>query len=257
MNPQLILFDMDDTLSHCNIYFDMVLDQFSDQLTTWFAAYKLTADAVKDKQFEIDTLGVNRLGFTEDHFPFSLVETYRYFSKMTGRSESEEEMDGLLELGRSVYDRNVEPYPDMVETLTSLKVAGHKLFLYTGGVEAIQKRKVETLKLGEFFGDRIFIRQHKNTEALEAILHEHRFDRSRAWMIGNSLRTDIVPALECGIKAVYVPAIREWDYNIVELTAKPAGAYFTVPTLKDVPGTIGGYLNGEVQDWPEEQKVRH
>ncbi|WP_058301955.1 HAD family hydrolase [Gorillibacterium timonense] len=253
MNPQLILFDMDDTLSHCNIYFDMVIDQFSDQLTTWFASYKIAAGAVKDKQYEIDTLGVTELGFTEDHFPISLVETYRYFSKMTGRPESEEEAEGLLQLGRSVYDRNVEPYPDMVETLTRLRDEGHELFLYTGGVESIQKRKVETLRLGDFFGDRIFIRQHKNSDALEAILRDNQFDRSRSWMVGNSLRTDILPALERGIKAIYVPAIREWDYNIVELTVKPEGAYFTVPTLKDVPGTINSYLNGQFVSEPGEQ----
>ncbi|MEO3947861.1 HAD family hydrolase [Gorillibacterium sp. CAU 1737] len=247
MLSQNILFDMDDTLSHCNIYFDMVIDQFSDQLTTWFAAYSLTADAVKDKQYELDTAGVIQQGFTEDHFPISLVETYRHFSKMTGRPESEEEVEGLLALGKSVYDRNVEPYPDMVETLTALRDQGHRLFLYTGGVESIQKRKVETLRLGDFFGERIFIRQHKNSAALEAILSENGFDRARTWMVGNSLRTDILPALERGIKAIYVPAIREWDYNIVELTTKPPGAYFTVPTLKDVPGTVESYLNGDAE----------
>ncbi|WP_438433277.1 HAD family hydrolase [Gorillibacterium sp. sgz500922] len=256
MNPQLILFDMDDTLSHCNKYFDLVLEQFSDQLTTWFAAHRLTADAVKDKQYEIDTQGVTLLGFTEDHFPASLVETYRYFSQMTGRPEDEAEIESLLQLGRSVYDRNVEPYPDMAETLTRLSEAGHTLFLYTGGVEAIQKRKVESLKLGDFFADRIFIRRHKNSDALEAILTEHQFDRSRTWMIGNSLRTDILPALERGIKAIYVPAITEWDYNIVELTIKPEGAYFTVPALKDVPDTIHGYLAADGELRAEERKVQ-
>jgi len=256
MKPQLILFDMDDTLSHCNIYFDMVIDQFSDQLTTWFAAHKLTAEAVKDKQYEIDSQGVTQQGFTEEHFPLSLVDTYRYFSQMTGRSEDEREIADLFQLGRSVYDRNVEPYPDMAETLTRLHEEGHQLFLYTGGVEAIQKRKVESLKLGDFFGDRIFIRRHKNSEALEAILNEHRFDRTRTWMIGNSLRTDIVPALERGIKAIYVPAIAEWDYNIVELPVKPEGAYFTAPTLKEVPDTIGNYLTGRAEGRRGERRVQ-
>jgi putative hydrolase of the HAD superfamily len=256
MNPQLILFDMDDTLSHCNKYFDLVLEQFSDQLATWFASYKLTADAIKEKQYEIDSQGVALQGFTEDHFPQSLLETYEYFSRMTGRSEDEAEKASLLQLGRSVYDRNVEPYPDMEETLTLLREAGHTLFLYTGGVEAVQKRKVETLKLDEFFGDRIFIRRHKNSDTLEAILTEYAFDRSRSWMIGNSLRTDIVPALERGIKAIYVPAITEWDYNIVELPFKPAGAYFTVPTLKDVPHTIHRHLAEQAGRGSEEWNVQ-
>ncbi|MBC8079977.1 MAG: HAD family hydrolase [Gorillibacterium sp.] len=245
MKPQHILFDMDDTLIHCNIYFDMVLDQFNDLLTTWFASYKISIEAIREKQYQIDTIGVAYLGFTADHFPESLVETYRHFSIMTGRGMDEAEMGELLKLGQSVYDREVEPYPDMVETLQALRDDGHKLYLYTGGVESFQKRKVESVKLGDFFGERIFVRQHKNAEALEEILTENQFDRENTWMIGNSMRTDINPALETGIKAIYVPAIQEWNYNIVELTFEPKVSFFTVPALKYIPEQIRSYLGGQ------------
>ncbi|MCL6458348.1 MAG: HAD hydrolase-like protein [Gorillibacterium sp.] len=242
MKPQHILFDMDDTLIHCNIYFDMIIDQFSDMLTTWFASYSVSVEAIKEKQYQIDTIGVAYLGFTADHFPESLVETYRHFSVMTGRSTDEAEMALLLKLGQSVYDREVEPYPDMAETLQALRDEGHKLFLYTGGVEAFQKRKVESVKLGDFFGERIFIRQHKNAATLEEIIIQNQLDRANTWMIGNSMRTDINPALETGIKAIYVPAIQEWNYNMVELTFEPKVSFFTVPALKYVPERIRSYL---------------
>ncbi|WP_040948324.1 HAD family hydrolase [Gorillibacterium massiliense] len=241
MTPQTILFDMDDTLSHCNIYFDMVLEQFCDQMTTWFAGFQISAEDIKKKQYDLDTLGVTQLGFTEDHFPHSLVETYRYFCQMTGRLPDDLEIDSLLQLGKSVYNREVEPYPYMEETLIRLQSEGHHLYLYTGGVEVIQKRKVESLRLGRFFGDRIFIRQRKETAALEMILQENGFDRGVSWMVGNSLRTDILPALETGIKAIYVPAIREWDYNIVDVSAQPKDSFFTVPALKDVPDMINNF----------------
>lgn len=242
MKPQNILFDMDDTLIHCNVYFDLVLEQFTDLLKTWFASYDLSAQAIKDKQYQIDTVGVAYVGFTAEHFPESLVETYRHFSLMTGRKTDEEEMAQLRKLGQSVYEREVEPYPDMAETLQALREDGHTLYLYTGGVEAFQRRKVEMVKLGEFFEDRIFIRQHKNSEALRLILEENAFDRDHTWMVGNSMRTDINPALENGIKAIYVPAIQEWDYNIVELASEPTVSFFTVPALKDVPERIRTYL---------------
>lgn len=248
MQQQLILFDLDDTLIHCNIYFEMVLDQFSDLMGTWFASYGIQPSEFKKKQYELDTMQVNLDGFAPDHFPHSLMETYRYFCKMEGRTESAKEVDELLQLGSSVYNRDVEPYPFMMETLNELQEDGHILHLYTGGVPSIQQRKVEAMKLQDFFEDRIFIRQQKTSASLQDIIITQAFERERTWMIGNSLRTDIVPSLENGIHAIYVPAIREWEYNMVDVSLESKGAFFTVPTLKDVRSTINGYTasKGEV-----------
>lgn len=124
-----------------------------------------------------------------------------------------------MKLGLSVYEHPVEPYPGMVETLNLLRSQGHELLLYTGGETAIQQRKIEQMKLAEFFEDRIYIRQHKNAEALEEILRSRFFDRTSTWMIGNSLRTDVMPALSAGINAVYIKIPNEWLYNIVEPAA--------------------------------------
>ncbi|WP_409341383.1 HAD family hydrolase [Paenibacillus sp. MBLB4367] len=241
MRPQTLLFDLDDTLVHCNKYFDMVIDQCADQLMTWFASDRLTADEVKKKQLEIDTARVAVQGFMPDHFPQSLIDTYHYFSALTGRETSRSEEESLRELGKSVYDQEVEPYPNMVETLDLLKGEGHSLFLYTGGVATVQERKIKALGLETYFGDRVFIRRHKTTDALEDILNKQRFDRDLTWMIGNSIRTDIVPALETGIHAVHVPAILEWQFNIVDIHVRPKGAFLQVPTLREVPTAIAGY----------------
>jgi putative hydrolase of the HAD superfamily len=227
-HPQTLLFDLDDTLIHCNKYFDIVLEQFSDLMMTMFASFRLGKKEICDKQLEIDTAGVQLHGFTPDHFPYSLVETYRYFSDLLGRSKDKAEEQELLQLGTSVYDYEIEPYPYMTETLEELKSDGHRLYLYTGGVASIQQRKVEAMRLKRFFEDRIFIRQHKTTAALENILKENRFVRAETWMIGNSIRTDILPAIQTGIHAVFIPAVNEWAYNIIEIDAKPKGAFLTL-----------------------------
>jgi putative hydrolase of the HAD superfamily len=238
ITPQTILFDLDDTLIHCNKYFDAVLEQFSDLLCTWFASYQLLDSAVKMKQLEIDIAGVNLNGFTTDHFPVSLVETYKYFSDVLGRETSLLEEEELLKLGQSVYDLQVEPYPGMEETLNRLQADGHELYLYTGGIVTHQHKKIESVKLERYFGDRIFVRQHKTAEALEEIVVHNGFDRSRTWMIGNSIRTDIVPALRAGIHCIHIPAITEWEYNIVEITETPKGLFLKLPVLEAVPGAI-------------------
>lgn len=238
MKPQTILFDLDDTLIHCNKYFEAVLQQFADLLAGWFAGSRITSEDVREKQLEIDIAGVKIHGFTTDHFPLSLVNTYEFFAELIDRPKSEAEKDRLLALGRSAYDQQVEPYPYMVETLDRLKADGHELFLYTGGVPIVQEKKIKAVRLEPYFGKRVFVRQHKTVHDLETIVCEEGFDRERTWMIGNSMRTDVVPALETGLNCIYIPAVLEWQYNIVDMTAKPKGAFLKLKSLQQVPPAI-------------------
>lgn len=242
MKPQTILFDLDDTLLYCNKFFDLVMDQFADQMEMWFHGYHLSIAEVKKKQAELDLQQVLVSGFSPSHFPQSFVDTYDYYCDLLGRPRQESEVRALIELGDSVYGHDIEPYAHMEETLLELQAAGHELHLYTGGDPAIQMRKVTEAGLARFFGDRIYVTRHKTTEYLDGLLRANRFDRSSTWMIGNSLRTDIMPALENGIHAIFMPAQQEWSFNQVEVTAVPAGAYLTLSSLKEIPEAIKNYV---------------
>ncbi|MDF2725488.1 MAG: haloacid dehalogenase [Paenibacillus sp.] len=239
VNKQTILFDLDDTLIHCNKYFDIVVEQFADLMTTWFSAYRLSPDEIKQRQYEFDYAGVNQFGFAGMHFPHSLVKTYEHYSALTGRTTADEERDRLVDIGNSVYTfSEIEPYPHMSETLDRLQAQGHDLFLYTGGEASIQRNKVKRMGLDAYFGDRLFIFSHKTTDVLETILSEQRFNRDTTWMIGNSIRTDVVPALQTGINAIYIPAITEWQYNVVDIDVKPKRGFLRLDKLADVPPAI-------------------
>lgn len=235
---QQIIFDLDDTLIYCNKYFDLILDQFVDQMLQWFGENGLTEEEIRNKQIEIDVAGVAEVGFASEHFPRSLVETYRFYCKQYGRIPGSFDESMLLELGRNVYSQEVEPYPGMTQTLESLLKTGHQLNLYTGGEVVIQQKKIDQMKLTDYFEDRIYIRQHKNFSALERILEENVFDRKVTWMIGNSLRTDISPALEAGIHAIYLKQAKEWVYNMIELEQKPSSVLYTIQKLTEVPSVI-------------------
>lgn len=241
---QQILFDLDDTLIYCNRYFFLVLDQFVDTMTGWFSgSTHITAEAVRDKQIEIDTASIAVNGFKSEHFPQSFIDTYSHFSHLTGRRRSPREESFLWKLGLSVYEHDTEPYPFMEETLDKLAEAGHELHLYTGGEQLIQRRKIENMRLERFFESRIYIRQLKNSDALEQILANGTFDRGLTWMIGNSIRTDIVPALTAGINAIHMKAPDEWHYNEIKINVKPKGAFITLDQLKDIPEAITQYWN--------------
>ncbi|ANS74613.1 HAD family hydrolase [Paenibacillus yonginensis] len=235
---QHIIFDMDDTLIYCNKYFEAVLEDFTRLLRHFLGKDRLTAEEIRAKQVEIDVAGVHQVGFASHHFPESMVETYRYFATLLGHPISQIEEARITKLGLSVYDQLVEPYPGMIETLDVLKAQGHDLYLYTGGEAAIQQRKIDQMKLDVYFGDRIYIRQHKNVEALEEIIALHQFDRSRTWMIGNSLRTDIEPAIKAGINCIYLKQPDEWVYNIIELKPAKDTTMYTITSLQQVPEVI-------------------
>lgn len=242
LNKQLLLFDLDDTLVHCNIYFEQVLNKFSHQMIEHFGSGFINEEGIKKKQQEIDLIGVEKLGFTLDHFPQSLVDTYEFLCKLYNELPTEDKIDEIRILGQSVYHMNIEPYPDMIETLNQLKQSGHTLFLYTGGVMEVQFRKINQLGLEYFFENRIHVARHKTIAEMDRLLNRIHADRSNTWMIGNSLRTDIVPALENGIHAIFIPANNEWNYNIIEVNSKPVGAYLTIGSLIQVPDAINHYL---------------
>lgn len=241
---QQIMFDLDDTLIHCNKYFYMVIDQFISAMTTWFEAHpEVTIDAIRDKQMEIDIAAVAVNGFKSEHFPQSFVDTYKHYSTVTGRKRSPQEENLLWKMGLSVYEHDIEPYPNMEHTLYSLAESGHELHLYTGGELLIQQRKIQSLNLERYFESRIYIRRLKNSDALENILSTGIFDRNSTWMIGNSIRTDVVPALTAGIHAIHMRAVSEWQFNVMQIEVEPKGAFLTLDHLKDVPDAIHQYLN--------------
>jgi putative hydrolase of the HAD superfamily len=241
MKKQTILFDLDDTLIHCNKYFDLVVEQFADLMEMWFHTYHIPVEEIKKKQAQIDLDRVLQNGFDPNHFPQSFVDTYDYFSDSTLRPRLADETERLFEIGRTVYGHSVEPYPYMVETLSELQAEGHDLHLYTGGDRSIQMRKVTEAKLERFFGDRIHVTQHKTADFLEKLIRDHWFDRHSTWMIGNSLRTDVIPALKTGIHAIFMPALQEWAYNNVDIDTEPKGAFFTLSSLREIPEAIRSY----------------
>jgi putative hydrolase of the HAD superfamily len=242
MDKQYVLFNLDDTLVECNKYFKKVIDQFAHLLLDWLQDLKVTKEQIKQKQLELDLASVAQYGITSKHFPQSFVDTYAYFCASADIPLDPSRVAELEQLGKSVYDYAAEPMPDMYETLKRLKQDGHELYLHTAGDEVIQKKKIAQLELAIYFENRMFISRYKNTKALGSILSEMHFEPTRTWMIGNSLRTDIVPGLELGLQVIYIPAIEEWQYNMTEVNLAPKGAFLTLPSLKMVPAAIREYL---------------
>lgn len=241
MEKQNILFNLDDTLAYCNRYFNQVIGEYTELMTGWFSS--LTKKEIRQKQLEMDIEAISVHGLDSDRFPESFVRAYRYFCDQTGKEKKKDEMDYVKELGYKVFEIPVEPIPYMNETLEELKDAGHELYLHTGGDEMNQRRKIAQLELTTFFENRVFITEHKDTTALSDILKTIHADPDITWMVGNSLRTDIVPALELNINAIHIPAEIEWKYNEVDINMEPKSAFYQIDSLKEVPDVINQHIH--------------
>lgn len=126
----------------------------------------------------------------------------------------------------------------MEQTLTYLKETNHFLYLYTGGEWEIQWRKIRQIGLERYFEDRIFISRHKTTETMQKIIEEQALNPEQTWMIGNSIRTDVIPAFHSDLNAIHIPAEKEWSYNQIALNITPPRAFYTVNRLREVPSII-------------------
>ncbi|MEH7155209.1 HAD family hydrolase [Neobacillus drentensis] len=236
MNQQTLILDLDDTLVHCNKYFVESRNRFANVMKKWFKS--VSKQEILQKQSEIDIKGVEKKGLHSSLYTQSLVDTYRFFCDMFGRKMRGSEINQVEQIGQSVFQRKVKPFPCMYEILDTLQAEGHELALFTGGDEANQRRKITQLHLKDYFQDRVFIFEHKNTNALQQVLTKMNADKKNTWMIGNSLKTDIKPALELGINAIHIPADIEWSYNIVDIEIEPSGTYAQLKSLVHLPDYI-------------------
>lgn len=237
MKSQTLIFDLDDTLIQCNKYFREAIDQFSTQIQDWFPLVSL--EEIKEKQLEIDVKSVEKYGLNSARFPESLVSTYVFYSKKYNRAAKESEVQRVRTIGQSVFQVEVQPLPHMYEALNELQEDGHQLYLFTGGDDANQKRKVHQLELHTYFGDRVFIFNHKNTDALRQVIEKINYDPSATWVIGNSLKTDIIPGLELGLNTIHIPAELEWNYNNkIETSVQNKEKLMTLKSLMEIPKFI-------------------
>jgi putative hydrolase of the HAD superfamily len=246
MRSQTLIFDLDDTLIQCNKYFKEAINQFAIQIHEWFP--KVSIEEIKEKQLEIDIKSVEKFGLNSARFPESLVSTYVFFSKKYDRVVKESEVQRIRTIGQSVFQVEVQPLPHMYEALNELQEDGHQLYLFTGGDDANQKRKVHQLELHTYFEDRVFIFNHKNTDALRQVIGKIKYDPNTTWVIGNSLKTDITPGLELGLNTIHIPAELEWNYNNkIETNVQYKGKLRTLKSLREIPKFIRDncYESGE------------
>jgi putative hydrolase of the HAD superfamily len=157
-------------------------------------------------------------GYGLHSFSHSLVAT---FERLNARPVTPELHAQITGFAHTIYDHPIEFLPDVPQTLEYLSKR-HRLILVTKGALAEQSGKIERSGLKGHFGATEIVAE-KNAETYHAVVVKHELSRDSTWMIGNSPRSDVNPALAAGLHAVFVPHGDTWILEHEEVNAAPAG----------------------------------
>jgi putative hydrolase of the HAD superfamily len=209
---QNLIIDADDTLWENNIYFLRAFDEFVDFL----AHSSLSPVEVRAVLDEIESVNSRIHGYGSLNFGRNMQQCYRHLCEREIRLE---DLNRILGFAKRIMEQPVELMEGVEETLEYLATR-HNLTLFTKGHEEEQKLKIDRSGVGVYFGHTAIVKE-KHAESYRRLVRERELVPEITWMIGNSPRSDINPALEAGINAVFVPHRETWILEREELRSGP------------------------------------
>jgi len=221
---QNLIVDADDTLWENNIYFESAFDDFCDFL----AHSRLSPVEVRAVLDEIETVNSKAHGYGTVNFARNLTECYH---KLVEREVRAEDLPRIMSFTEQILQHPIEIIPGVEETLEYLS-GRHSLTLFTKGDPEEQKLKLDRSGLGIYFGHTAIVKE-KDARSYAALIRERALDAAHTWMIGNSPKSDVNPALEAGIHAVFVPHERTWVLEKEELREGP-GRLLKIARFEDL-----------------------
>jgi putative hydrolase of the HAD superfamily len=198
---QFLLIDGDDTLWENNVYFEQAIEAFIDFL----GHSSMTREQVRAALDEVEHMNVRVHGYGSAAFTKNLQQTYE---RLAERDVRPEDIEHVMQLGQRIASQPLALIPDVAETIDYL-AGRHHLMLVTKGHPEEQRLKIERSGLQSRFTATAVVHE-KAVETYRAIAQERDLDPTRTWMIGNSPRSDINPALQAGLNAVFIPHEHTW-----------------------------------------------
>ena len=216
-----LLLDADDTLWENNVYFERAIHGFLDFLNHSRLSHK-EVRAVLD---EVERL----MGYGSANFTKSLVETYR---RLAERDISDQDVEQVRRFGDHIRAQPLQLLDGVLETLSYLSPR-HDLVLLTKGDAEEQKLKVERSGIDGFFREVVIVPE-KDIATYHQVTNELMVDRRLTWMVGNSPRSDINPALSAGLNAVYIPHPQTWHLEHEEVLPAKEGQLLTLRSFAEL-----------------------
>jgi putative hydrolase of the HAD superfamily len=209
-----LIIDADDTLWENNVHFESATEEFFELVERRGGS----REAARSLLPRVERRNIPIHGYGSRGFALSLMET---LEEVTGTASTSDDRELILALGDRVRKMPIEFLPGVLETLSVLKEE-QNLILFTKGDRDEQRDKVDRSGAAVYF-HHVEITSEKLPADYLRLLADRAIDRDFGWMVGNSPRSDINPALEVGLGAVYIPHPRTWALEHEEVRARNGG----------------------------------
>ena len=228
MPVRVLGFDGDDTLWHSETRFHVTQGEFRELLKRH--APEANVDT-RLAEMEMQNLAI--YGYGVKSFTLSMLETA---IELTEARIPTKDLEVILSWGKRMLMEPLELLPGVEETLTSLS-ADHDLVLITKGDLFDQESKLARSGLGELFIG-VEIISEKNVDAYRRIFQRRAIDPRQFVMVGNSLRSDVVPVVELGGRAVHIPYTVTWAHEEVPEDQLPKNGWSRIASIAELPGVL-------------------
>ncbi len=221
--------DADDTLWHNETIFRLTQDRLRAMLADY--ADEVTTNA---KLAEVETRNLRLYGYGVKGFTLSMIETAM---ELTRNEPPGRLIADILAAGREMLQEPVEPLPGVEIALAELS-AHYRLVLITKGDLLHQEQKLAASGLGDLFAA-VEIVSEKDASTYARVFDRHGTGSVQAVMCGNSLRSDILPALEAGAWAAYIPYSITWAHELAEVPTDQS-RFVELGSITDLPAWVQG-----------------
>jgi putative hydrolase of the HAD superfamily len=231
----VIGFDADDTLWHNESLFEVMHTRFREVLARHHDA---DAAAVERTLFDTEMRNLDLYGYGVKSFTLSAIETA---VELTAGRISAAEVRQILELGRDILKHPVELLDGVADTLAALAGSGSvaRLLVITKGDLHHQEQKLARSGLLDLFAHTEIV-SDKNEATYATVLRRHDIAPDRFLMVGNSLRSDILPVLALGGAGAHIPYPLLWAHEHAEPPAAEtsAGRFFALQSIRELPAAV-------------------
>jgi putative hydrolase of the HAD superfamily len=221
-------FDADDTLWHNESIFEQVHVRYRELLARYHDAATVDRTLFATEMRNLELYGYGVKGFT-----LSAIETAIQLTK--GKIPAAE-IGQLIGLGQEMLAHPVELLEGVAETLPAL-AGQYRLVLITKGDLRDQERKLAKSGLQQHF-PQVEILSEKSVETYDALFRRQGIVASRFVMVGNSIKSDVLPVLELGASAVHIPYHLTWAAERVERVPDAVGRFFQMTTMRELPSVL-------------------
>lgn len=213
---KIFISDMDDTLVPNHHDYDYAMFEFTKFVFERIGYRAPNLQAIVNLQVDIDLKNFEKMGIVMERFPTSMKDAFTEICNELDEPYTEEDLEVSYKIGMIAFDEERWKKQGLLkgvpETLDFLVSQGDELALMTRGDKRVQEKKIEVYGLGKWFSPEnidIIENGKKDRERFDKLIKD---DGKNIYHIGNSVRSDVNPALEAGLKAIYVPC-ETWAYE--------------------------------------------